>query len=267
MPACSYSPAGNSVASGRRARSPHPKLEVATTKPIAADTIARNLERVGRRIAAACERARRSPDEVSVIGITKGFPAVFVEEAIRAGLTDIGENRVQEARSKFDELSGRGVRPRWHLVGHLQTNKVRTAVGLFDIIHSVDSLRLAEVIDRQAAAPVQVLMEVNVAGETTKYGFAPDEVRAACAKMASLGKLDLLGLMTVAPLVSDPEDVRPVFRRLRELRDALGLRHLSMGMTDDFEVAVEEGATMVRIGRAIFGPRPDPYEAPRPAVE
>ena len=174
---------------------------------------------------------------------------------------------MQEAQSKFEELSGRGVRPRWHLVGHLQTNKVRTALGLFDIIHSVDSMKLAEVIDRHATAPVPVLIEVNVAGEATKHGFTPDEAASACGKVASLPHLDVQGLMTVAPLVADPQDVRPVFRRLRELRDALRLRHLSMGMTDDFEVAVEEGATMVRIGRAIFGPRPDPFEAARPALD
>ena len=199
--------------------------------------------------------------------MSKGFPAAFVQEAVRAGLADIGENRVQEAQSKFEELSEGGVRPRWHLVGHLQTNKVRTALKLFDIIHSVDSLKLAEVIDRQATSPVPVLIEVNVAGEATKYGFPPDEARAACEKIASLARLEVQGLMTVAPLVSDPQDARPVFRRLRDLRDALGLRHLSMGMTDDFEIAVEEGATIVRIGRAIFGPRPDPFEAPRPVLD
>jgi hypothetical protein len=222
---------------------------------------------VQERIAAACDRAGRSPDEVTIIAVSKGFPAAFVEEAVRAGLADIGENRVQEAQSKIDALSERGVRPRWHLVGHLQTNKVRTALALFDIIHSVDSLRLAEVVDRHATRPVPVLIEVNVAGEATKYGFAPDAVATAREKIASLPRLEVHGLMTVAPLVSDPQDARPVFRRLRDLRDALGLRHLSMGMTDDFEVAIEEGATMVRIGRAIFGPRPDPFEAPRPALD
>jgi pyridoxal phosphate enzyme (YggS family) len=222
---------------------------------------------VRQRIVAACDRAGRSPDDVTIVAVSKGFPAPFIEEALRAGLADIGENRVQEAQSKFAELSERDVRPRWHLVGHLQTNKVRTALGLFDIIHSVDSLKLAEAIDRHAAKPAPVLIEVNIGGEATKYGFASDETLAACEKIASLSRVDVQGLMTVAPLVSEPEAVRPVFRRLRELRDALGLPHLSMGMTDDFEVAIEEGATMVRIGRAIFGPRPDPFATPRPAAD
>ncbi len=260
-------PAGNSVTFARPAPSPRPRSEAATSKPTIADIIARNLQQVRERIAAACDRAGRTPDDVTVIAISKGFPAAFVEDAVRAGVADIGENRVQEAQSKFEELSGRGVNPRWHLVGHLQTNKVRTVLALFDIIHSVDSLRLAQVIDRQATTTVPVLIEVNVAGEATKYGFAPGEVAAAREKIASLPRLEVEGLMTVAPMVSDPQDVRSVFRRLRELRDALGLRHLSMGMTDDFEVAVEEGATMVRIGRAIFGPRPDPFEASRPSLD
>lgn len=233
-----------------------------------------NLRSVRERVAAACERAGRSPDEVTVVGVSKTFPATLVVEACRAGLTDIGENRVQEAAAKIPAVEALGSRPRWHLVGHLQTNKVKTALGLFDIIHSVDSVRLAEFISRQAASlpvrqagPLPILLEVNVAGETSKFGLRPEETGRALEQMARLPGLAVQGLMTVAPLVDDPEEVRPVFRELRRLRDALGLHHLSMGMTDDFEVAIEEGATMVRIGRAIFGPREPAWEWARPEEE
>jgi pyridoxal phosphate enzyme (YggS family) len=233
--------------------------------------VAENLLAVRERVSAACERAGRSPDDVAIVAVSKTFPATLVAEACRAGLTDMGENRVQEAAAKIPQVEALGSRPRWHLVGHLQTNKVKTALGLFDIIHSVDSLRLAEAISRQAeqaalrqAGPVPVLLEVNVGGEASKFGFTPEEVGRAAEQMARLPGLAVQGLMTVAPLSGDPEEVRPVFRELRRLRDALGLRHLSMGMTDDFEVAIEEGATMVRIGRAIFGPREPTWEWARP---
>ncbi len=228
--------------------------------------IAENLRLVRERIAAACERAGRSPDEVTVVGVSKTFPASLVVEAVQAGLQDVGENRVQEAAAKIPQVLEAGVRPRWHLVGHLQTNKVKTALGLFDIIHSVDSLRLAESISCRTDGPIPVLLEVNVAGEATKFGFRPEEVAGALERIAALPGLEVQGLMTVAPIVPDPELVRPVFRRLRQLRDALGLQHLSMGMTDDFEVAVEEGATIVRIGRAIFGPRAADWEWARPSA-
>jgi pyridoxal phosphate enzyme (YggS family) len=218
--------------------------------------MAENLRRVRERVADACRRAGRSPDEITIVGVTKTFPPEAVAEAYRAGLTDIGENRVQEAAGKIPLVAAMGVSPRWHLVGHLQTNKVKTALDLFVIIHSVDSLHLAEAISRRAAATVPVLLEVNVAGEGTKFGFAPQEVAEACRSIRALPNLDVRGLMTVAPFTADPEEVRPVFRRLRELRDGLGLPELSMGMTDDFDVAIEEGATILRIGRAIFGPRP-----------
>ncbi|MDH5201592.1 MAG: YggS family pyridoxal phosphate-dependent enzyme [Candidatus Bathyarchaeota archaeon] len=219
-------------------------------------SIADNLRRVRERVAAACERAGRSPDEVTIVGVGKTFPPEAIAEACRAGLADIGENRVQEALRKIPLVEAHGLHPRWHLVGHLQTNKAKTAVSLFAIIHSVDSLHLAEALSKRADQPVPVLLEVNVAGEASKFGFAPEEVAQAYRQVAALPNLDLQGLMTVAPFVTDPEEVRPLFRRLRELRDELGLRELSMGMTDDFEVAIDEGATMVRIGRAIFGPRP-----------
>ena len=218
-------------------------------------TIDERLQDVQLRIATACLRSGRSPEEVILIAICKGFPPEAVREAVAAGLRHLGENRVQEAEAKRPGLSDLPPDVVWHMVGHLQTNKVKTALGLFDIIHSVDSLHLAEAISRRAPGPVPVFLEVNVAGEPTKYGFSPDELPRASEAVARLPNLDLRGLMTVAPLVRDQEEVRPVFRRLRETARSLGLRELSMGMTDDFEAAVEEGATHLRIGRAIFGER------------
>ena len=236
--------------------------------------VAENLRVVEERVAAACRQAGRTSDEVTIVGVSKTFPATLVAEACRAGLADAAENRVQEAADKIPQVAALGAQPRWHLVGHLQTNKVKTALGLFDIIHSVDSLRLAEFVSRQAdktavqgAGPVAILLEVNAGAEASKSGFAPGETGRALEQIARLPGLTVQGLMTVAPLAGDPEEVRPVFRELRHLRDALGLRHLSMGMTDDFEVAIEEGATMVRIGRAIFGPREPSWEWKRPEGE
>jgi PLP dependent protein len=241
--------------------------EVEPATPIAATDISANLRRLQERVDAACRRAGRPPDGVAIIGISKSFPAGAVVAAWQAGLRDIGENRVQEAATKIAAATAQGARPRWHLVGHLQTNKVKTVLGLFDIIHSVDSLHLAEAIGRAAAKPVPVLLEVNVAGETSKYGLRPEEVEPALVKVRALPNVDVQGLMTIAPLVDNPEKARPVFRRLCGLARSLGLPQLSMGMSDDFEVAVEEGATMIRIGRAIFGPRLDLLEEKRPQTE
>ena len=201
-------------------------------------------------------RPRTSPSSASA----KASPSSAVVAAWQAGLRDIGENRVQEAAAKLPAAMAQGAAFRRHLVGHLQTNKVKTALDLFDIIQSVDSLRLAEAISRTAGKPVSVLLEVNVAAEESKYGLKPDDVAQALERIRSLPNIDVVGLMTVAPAASDAEQVRPVFRRLREMAEALGLPELSMGMSDDFEVAVEEGATMIRIGRAIFGPRPERSE-------
>jgi hypothetical protein len=224
--------------------------------------VAERLTLVRARIARAAERARRDPASITLIGVTKGVEPARIEAAIAAGLHELGENRVQEALPKIAALPA-GVR--WHLVGHLQRNKARAAAGAFAVIHSVDRLRLAEVLDRAAGElgrRLPVLVEVNVAGEATKFGCAPAEVEALIAGLGTCQHLVPVGLMTVAPLVHDPEAVRPVFRRLRELRDRLwghpgaaGSGELSMGMSGDFEVAIEEGATMVRIGRAIFGER------------
>jgi pyridoxal phosphate enzyme (YggS family) len=219
--------------------------------------IAGYLSSVHGRIEAACARAGRSPGDVTLVAVSKGFSLDAIVEAYGAGQRDFGENRVQEAVAKIEALWARGIAPRWHLIGHLQTNKAKTAAERFAIIQSVDSKRVAEALSRAAAAPLPVLLEVNVAEEASKYGFTPEEVAPALSAIAPLSHIDIRGLMTVAPLTDQPETVRPVFRRLRELRDALGLQELSMGMTNDFEVAIEEGATIVRVGRAIFGERPE----------
>lgn len=224
--------------------------------------IAHNLATLRHRMTGAAHRAGRSPEDVTLVGITKTVDATRIREAFALGLRDFGENRVQEAEAKIGELD---IPATWHMVGHLQTNKAKEAVYLFDVIHSVDSVHVATAISRRAQASgkvMRVLLEVNVSGEPRKYGFRPEEVAAAVAEILLLPYLDVEGLMTVAPLVAVPEEARPFFRQLRELREDLRLRfpqvnwkHLSMGMTDDFEVAIEEGATLVRIGRAIFGER------------
>ena len=218
-------------------------------------TIEQNVRDIERRIAGACERVGRSPDEVTLVAVTKTIEVPAIEAAFNAGLRDFGENRVQEAKPKIEQLESLRAQLTWHMVGHLQTNKAKTAVDIFDIIHSVDSLRLAEALSGRSQRRLPVLIEVNVAAEATKSGFPLPEVDEAIRQIGRLPNIEIEGLMTIAPWVSDAEEVRPVFRRLRQLGDALGLRHLSMGMTDDFEVAIEEGATLVRIGRAIFGER------------
>jgi pyridoxal phosphate enzyme (YggS family) len=222
------------------------------------ETIAANAQVVRRRIAAAAERSGRDPASVRVIAVTKSFPAETCAAAVQAGLTDLGENRVQEGTAKAAALARAGVRPVWHLIGHLQSNKVRAALGAFAVIHSIDSVELATALSRRAERPVEVLLEVNVGGEPSKFGFSPEETPDASRAIAALPSLLVRGLMTVAPQAEDAEAVRPVFRRLRALAEELGLPELSMGMSGDYEVAVEEGATMVRVGSALFGPRPAP---------
>ncbi len=222
-------------------------------------TIAENVAAVRARIDAAAARAGRDPASIRLIGASAAFKGVSVEQmqqALDAGLRDFGENRVQEAEAHIDVLGQRAGEATWHLIGHLQTNKVKDAVDRFDILQTVDSVRLAQQISRRAATPTRILLEVNVAGETSKFGFAPSEVAEAVGAIRQLPNLDLVGLMTIAPQVDDPEQVRPYFKQLCELARQHELPELSMGMTDDFEVAVEEGATMVRVGRAIFGARP-----------
>jgi pyridoxal phosphate enzyme (YggS family) len=204
---------------------------------------------------AAAERAGRDPAAVTLVAATKGVEPVRLEQAIDAGLTDCGENIVQDAEERIAALGERAKQVRWHFIGHLQSNKAGAALRLFDILESVDSERLAEQLSRRAETTARLLLEVNVALEPSKFGFRPDEVAGAVATISRLPNLQLDGLMTVAPAVADPEQVRPVFRELRRLAEANGLRELSMGMTNDFEIAIEEGATSVRVGRAIFGER------------
>ncbi len=226
------------------------------TAPSAVPGIVANLQRVRGRIAAACERTGRDAASVTLIAVTKTWPAETVRSALAAGVTDIGENRVQEASSKAAELALLAdTAPTWHLIGHLQTNKVREALRTFSVIHSVDSERLLRAIDAAAETPVTVFLEVNVSGEESKFGLDPSELPSMVELARPLPNIHLTGLMTVAPRVADPELARPVFRALAGLAREHALPHLSMGMTEDFEVAIEEGATHVRVGRAIFGER------------
>lgn len=220
-----------------------------------------NLEAVHERVARACERAGRKPDDVLVIGVSKTVEIERIALAVAAGVKALGENRVQEAKEKVAAL-GRSVP--WHLIGSLQTNKARDAVQLFDWIHSVDREELARELDRRAqqnGRTVKVLVQVNVGEELQKGGVQPSELKRLLEAMAGLPSLEVRGLMCIPPAAETAEASRAWFKRLRELRDAAGLEHCSMGMSGDFEVAIEEGATMVRVGTAIFGPR-----APRAAV-
>ena len=218
-------------------------------------SIEQNIQDVKQRIAGACERAGRSPEDVTLIAVTKTVDVPAIEAAFDAGIRNFGENRVQEAVPKIEQLGRLRDKLTWHMIGHLQTNKAKTAADIFDIIHSIDSVRLAETLSERSQKKLPVLIEVNVSTEATKSGLLLPEVAEAIKQIGRLPNLEIAGLMTIAPWESDAEEVRPVFRQLRQLRDALGLKHLSMGMTDDFEVAIEEGATLVRVGRAIFGVR------------
>ncbi|MCX6005371.1 MAG: YggS family pyridoxal phosphate-dependent enzyme [Chloroflexi bacterium] len=216
--------------------------------------ISDNTIELQHRVEAACERCNRSAAEIKIVSVTKNFFSETIRVAYECGLRDFGENRVQEAENKYRELSEiKSIT--WHMVGHLQSNKVKDALEIFDVIHSVDSIKLAQHINEHARKTIPVFIEVNVGGEATKYGFGVDQVQDVVKSIAGLGNLQILGLMTVAPPADNPEDARPVFRKLRQLNSAFGFKELSMGMTDDFEVAIEEGATMIRIGRAIFGER------------
>jgi PLP dependent protein len=219
------------------------------------DEIRANIERVRERMARAAERAGRRAEDVLLIGVSKTVDAERIRRAVDAGLPALGENRVQEAEDKVATL-GRPVP--WHLIGHLQTNKVRPALELFDVIHSVDRLELARECDRRAKArgrPVTALLQVNVGGEASKGGFAPEQVAEAIEAVGALDHVRLCGFMTIPPPVERAEDARGWFRTLAQLAKRHGMSELSMGMSADYEVAIEEGATMVRVGTAIFGPR------------
>lgn len=224
-------------------------------------SIAENLGRVRAHIAQAAAKVGRAASDIDLVAITKTHPAEKVREAIEAGQTLFGESRVQEARAKIPELPSN---LRWHFVGHLQKNKIRQTLPLFELIQSVDSRELAQDINRIAEEEgmhPRVLLEVNVAGEGSKFGFVPDKLRAEMESLLALPRLSILGLMTIPPLAKEAEASRKFFVQLRELRDCLqtefhvDLAQLSMGMTQDFAVAVEEGATLVRVGTAIFGER------------
>lgn len=219
-----------------------------------ADEIRDNLAEVEQRIAAACARAGRRREDVLLIAVTKTFPASDVDHAVAGGITAVGENRVQEARDKSPAVTAS---PRWHLIGHLQSNKAKDAVRLFDVIQTIGSVEMAEKVGRAADAAgkrQEVLLQVNIGREAQKSGADPEEVADLARRVSAIDSLQLSGMMAIPPLGTS-EDVRPYFRALRDLRDDLGLKELSMGMTDDFETAIEEGATMIRVGRAIFGAR------------
>ena len=227
--------------------------------------LSKRLTAVRERIETATRRVGRSPGDVEIVAVTKGHPPPVVREVVECGLPIIGENRVDEAERKFRELGRLGVR--WHMIGHLQRNKARRAVELFDVIESVDSLKLARKLAQEAQkagrAKLEVLLEVNASGEASKKGFAADEVPEAASAIVDLEPLEVAGLMTMAPFTSDEDVLRTVFRRTRELFERCGRevpgfqpRVLSMGMTNDFEIAVEEGSTRLRLGTVLIGPRP-----------
>ena len=230
-----------------------------------AGNLTERVQEVRQRIDAAARRADRSPDEIVLVAVSKTHPSTMIRQALAAGLSDFGENRVQEAESKIPEV-GRNA-ARWHLIGHLQSNKARRAAELFDVIHSLDSVGLARRLDRVCGEidrqELPVLIQIDLGHETTKTGIDESEIREVARAVSQCARLRLTGLMTLPPFFEEAESARPYFRRLRELRDELKAEgafgneggELSMGMTHDYEIAIEEGATMVRVGTAIFGER------------
>jgi hypothetical protein len=232
-----------------------------------ASKVRQKLELVRERIALAAQRAGRSADEVTLVAVSKLQPFDAIEEAYAAGQRDFGENRLEELWQKVDLANEHGLDEiRWHMIGSIQSRKTPQVIGPFVLVHSVDREKIADRLDRDAGNAgrmLDVLLEVNVSGEASKHGFTPEALRNAAGRLVALPNLRIHGLMTMAPIAEDAEEVRPVFRGLRTLRDEMAQEHslgdwteLSMGMTQDFEVAVEEGATIVRVGSAIFGPRP-----------
>ena len=226
--------------------------------------IPENIERIRQRIALACSRRGRNPFEVTVVAVSKTFSGEMIREAVRAGLHDVGENYVQELLGKREELAGEDIR--WHFIGHLQSNKVKYIAEWIHLIHALDNTSVARELDKRAEKSrrvLDVLIEVNTTGESSKFGVPPERTVKFVRDLAAYSNIRIAGLMTIGPFMPDPEASRPMFRQLRLLRDevaALGqsnvdAKHLSMGMTGDFEVAIEEGATLVRIGTAIFGSR------------
>jgi len=223
--------------------------------------LAANIKSVQDRIAAACARAGRDPSAIVLVAVSKGHAPELVAEAARCGLTLFGENKVQEAKAKIPLCSNR---LRWHMIGHLQSNKCRDAASLFEMVQSVDSLRVAEDLNKRAeqlSRRLPVLLEINVAGEASKFGYPPDRMLGELQQLNKFPRLEIHGLMAIPPWAPDPEKVRPMFNYLQDLKaqaeQVLGapLPQLSMGMSGDFEVAIEEGSTMIRVGTAIFGER------------
>jgi PLP dependent protein len=224
-----------------------------------------NLGSIQSRIRAACQRAGRPAESVMLLAVTKTHPPEMIAQAARLGLRFFGENKVQEAKAKIPQCAGN---LRWHMIGHLQSNKCRDAVTLFEMIQSVDSFDLAHEINKRAeqvSRTMPILLEVNAMGEASKFGYKPEKLLAELPQINALPRLEVHGLMTVPPWAPNPERVRPVFQQLRALKtkceEVIGapLPHLSMGMSGDFEVAIEEGATIVRIGTALFGERSSSY--------
>ncbi len=227
--------------------------------PSLATDLGPRIDAVRERITLACQRAGRPANGVTLIAVSKTWPLEAVVAALNSGVTEFGENRVQEALEKIDsigsQLASTTAKPVWHLIGHLQTNKVKFISGRFAILHGIDSERLIESVGHMAEEPQRVMLEVNVSGEPSKFGVHPGDVGRALEAAAATSGVFVTGLMTVAPQSNDAECARPVFRELRRLAERHSLPDLSMGMTNDFEVAIEEGATHVRVGRAIFGER------------
>jgi len=222
--------------------------------------IEKNIEQLRKRIKNACARVDRRPDEITVVAVAKTIPVERIEEAIACGINIIGENRVQEAKQKYAII---GNRVEWHMVGHLQTNKVKDALKIFSLIHSLDSIKLAQEIEKKANKSIDCLIEVNTSKEATKFGIEPKNLPEFFESLKDLRKLNIIGLMTIGPgwAIEDPNASRPCFKQLRELRDRItrifdkSLPILSMGMTSDFDIAIEEGSNMIRVGTALFGPR------------
>ena len=224
-------------------------------------TLTDRFRHISEQISGAIAKTKREADSVTLVAVSKTHPPDALREALAAGVTTFGENRVQEARAKIPLISGRA---RWHFIGHLQSNKVRQALPLFDLLHGIDSLAIARDVQRIAGEVglfPRILLEVNVAQESTKFGFTPEQLRSQLEELMRLDRVQIDGLMTIPPPAREPEDSRRYFCTLRELRDRLAkesglpLPHLSMGMSDDFCVAIEEGATLVRVGSALFGSR------------
>jgi len=226
-------------------------------------SIKENLKSVRERIEKIALAAGRNPQEIKLVAVIKNIPTELVFQALGAGVTDLGENRIQEAQARYRLIREKFPGVAYHMIGHLQRNKVGQALDMFDIIQSVDSVRLLEEINKRATKFVPILIEVNTSGETSKFGIEPEKTIELVRLASTFDKIKVRGLMTVGPLVADPDKIRPSFRKLRDLRDQIAARGfpgvemewLSMGMSDDFEVAVEEGSNMLRIGRVIFGER------------